>query len=282
MASNKLFVTEEEDEEDNISLEKVDQDGDITMREAGAGEATTEATAEAKPHKIGKSKHHRATIDSDEDDPVVEEFPINIAGNDEQLHVLQFASKPKVVGKKSAEHPIVADARFKTKSHIWELDIPLDEEAFFNKAKAEDNWNGVTFQTLKGVSVDNEGQYAAFVADKQLYLVPVKTISQMKPYFKYIDAVTQQNRKEESNRNPSAASQRAQVVTMSVKSVNDPSQNRLTGSLLAHKVADEEPARDMEWTEGTFEQFRDTILKDCSQHILKPVENEDKYLSKLL
>lgn len=68
---------------------------------------------------------------------------------------------------------------------------------------------------------------------------------------------------------------------MSVKSVNDPSQNRLTGALLAHKIADEEDPKKLQWVEGTVEQFQETIVKESYEHILKPIDNEESYVSKL-
>lgn len=279
MSGNSLFVQEEEDE----IKPQVDVEGDIDMiqeQETNGDKATEEVKKEVK-HTLHLVKEEEEEEEIDEEDPIVESYPMFMAGKEENLHVLQLVNKAKLVAKKSAEHPIVAAARYKKKSNLWELDFPIDEEAFFNKHKAEDKWDGVAVQTLKGVGVYNEGQYAAFVKDKQLYLTPVKYVSQLRPYFNYIDSSIQQTRKEESKQNQNPASQKAQMVTMSVKSVNDPSQNRLTGALLAHKVADEEDPKKLQWVEGTVEQFQETIIKESYEHILKPIDSEDSYDSKL-
>lgn len=296
MSGNSLFVQEEEEEED--IKPQVDMDDDIAMGDSGEDTTPKETTQETTDTTVSEtatetpvvpSKHHLQFIkqeeeeadDVDEDDPIVESYSMFMAGKDENLHVLQFANKAKLIGKKATEHPIIAGARYKTKSNEWELDIPLDEDAFFNKYKAEDKWNGVDVQTLKGVGVPNEGQYAAFVKDKKIYLAPVKDVSQLRPYFKYIDSAIMESKKEESKQNPTPASQKAQMVTMSVKSVSDPSQNRLTGSLLAHKIAAEEDPKKLQWIEGTAVQFQETIIKEAHEHFLKPVDNEEKYVAKL-
>lgn len=286
MSGNSLFVQEEEEEED--IKPQVDMEGDIAMTESSATieeeksvEPSKEEVKEEPKHKLHLVKMEPEEEEIDEEDPIVESYPMFMAGKDENLHVLQFVNRAKLIGKKPAEHPIISAARYKKKSNLWELDIPLEEEAFFNKHKAEDKWDGVNVQTVKGVGVPNEGQYAAFVRNKQIYLAPVKDVSQLRPYFNYIDTSIQQTRKEESRYSQSAASQKAQMVTMSVKSVSDPSQNRLTGSLLAHKVADEEESKSLQWVVGTAEQFQETIAKDAYENVLKPIDTEESYTSKL-
>lgn len=247
---NKLFVTEEEEEIVEHITKKSREPEDVEM-----------------------------TIDVDDDnDPVVEEIPLNIAGNGRHLQVFQYASRPRRVAGKAAKQPFIAAVRYKSNSSVWELDIPLDEQTFFNKDKAEADWDGVNIQTLKGVGVDNEGQYAAFVSDGQAYLIPVEKVAQLKPFFKYIDHANQQKRQEDAKQNVNPSSQRAHVITMSVKSVNDQTQNRLTGSLMAHKVADEESSVDMDWIDNTFEEFKDGMVKETDQHKLRPVKNDKDYL----
>lgn len=274
MSSKNLFV---EDESDKVDESATTQTADIDMLD---GEQETNI-ADVESEQISEDVSRTAKDIDDEVDPIVEEFPINIAGNEEDIHIFQYANKAKLIGKKLAEHPVIAAARYKSKSTLWELDIPLDDNAFFNKHKAEDDWDGVKIQTLRGVGVPNKGQYASFVANDQIYLVPVNTVAQFRPYFKYIDHSIQQTKQDELKQNPSAASQKAQVVTMSVKSVNDPSQNKLAGSLLAHKIAAEEIPTDLTWTETTFEQFKETIIQEAGEHILKPSETKEEYISKL-
>lgn len=261
---SKLFVTEEEDvpvpNSDGEPLTKdsnQDQDDDVEMSDGEQGEG------------------------QEEEDPVVQEIPLNLAGNDEILHVLQYSSKPKKIGSKPADHPFVGAARYKSDSSVWELDVPLDETAFYNKEKGEETWSNVNIQTLKGVAIDNEGQYTGFVSDGQIYLAPVQKVTQLKPFFKYIDNASQQKKQEEAKRNLNPASQKTQVITMSVKSVNDPTQNRLAGSLLAHKVLEEEEPKNLEWIEDSFDQFKESMISNASSHILKSVEDEQDYLSNI-
>lgn len=257
-----LFVREEEEEED------------VIMKEQNAAVEDVEML---------KDEDDAIEDNGDEDDdPVIKEIPLHFTGKDENLNILQYVSKLRLVNHKPSEHPLIAAARYKTRSSLWELDVPLDSKAFFNEHKAQEDWNGVQVQTLKGVAVENVGQYAAFLDNEQAYMVPVRTTTQLKPFFKYIDAVNLKRKQEESKLNPTPASQRAQVVTMSVKSVNDSSQNRLTGSLLAHKIADEETPTDLNWAENTVEQFREAMVKESTEHVIKPAQNEEEYLMALL
>lgn len=264
---NQLFVVEEEEDDDmNREVKQVEVE-DIDMMDSEEEDETR--------------NNGKATYDED-DDPIVQEIPLNITGKQENLHLFQYANKAKLVNHKPSEHPVIAAARYKSNSALWELDIPLDVQAFYNELKAEENWNGVKIQTLKGVGVETNGQYAAFMSDGQAYLIPIKTTTQLKPYFKYIDDVNVKRRQEESKLNPTPSSQKAQVVTMSVKSVNDAAQNRLAGSLLAHKIADEELPVNFTWAENTTNQFREAMVKESSEHIIKPTEKEDEYLIHLL
>ncbi|CAI4045150.1 hypothetical protein SKDZ_11G2310 [Saccharomyces kudriavzevii ZP591] len=283
---NKLFVTEEEEEDrtqDRADVEDESNDVDMIADENGIScAASNEQEDEEGKGEDSDDSDDGEREEKEDDDPVIEELPLNISGNDESLHVFQYANRPRLVGRKPAEHPFISAARYKPKSHLWEIETPLDEQAFYNKDKAEADWNGVNIQTLKGVGVENNGQYAAFVKDMQVYLVPVERIAQLKPYFKYIDDVNITRKQEDAKRNPNPSSQRAQVVTMSVKSVNDPSQNRLTGSLLAHKVADEEANLELTWAEDTFEQFKETVVKEAEGKTLIASEKQEDYIDNLV
>ncbi|GMM54833.1 DNA-directed RNA polymerase III subunit C37 [Maudiozyma humilis] len=257
----ELFVREEEEEEDVVMEGQNAVVEDVDMLE---------------------EEENDQDHDDDDDDPVIKEIPLYFTGKDENLNILQYVSKQRLVNHKPSEHPLIAAARYKSKSSLWELDVPLDSKAFFNEHKATEDWNGVEVQTLKGVAVENIGQYATFLENEKAYMVPVRTTTQLKPFFKYIDAVTLKRKQEESKLNPTPASQRAQVVTMSVKSVNDSSQNRLTGSLLAHKIADEETPTDLNWAENTIGEFREAMVKESTEHVIKPAQGEEDYLKNLL
>ncbi|KAL3228894.1 DNA-directed RNA polymerase III subunit RPC5 [Nakaseomyces bracarensis] len=217
-----------------------------------------------------------------EDDPIVKEIPLNLINKDFDLHLMQYVSKPKLQGKKHAEHPLVVTARHKQKSSLWELDIPLDESAFYNNNKNDVEWDQANIQTLRGVGVENTGQYAAISVDNQLYLTKLRDVAQMRPTFRYLDSIAQKKKQDESKTNITPANQKAQVVTMSVKSVNDQSQNRLTGSLLAHKVAEEEEYIEYDWTENTFDDFKNDVVEESQKNILEPTQNSESYFSSLI
>lgn len=271
-SENKLFVTEEEDvtPEPPVAFGQVDAEGDIDLR----GE---------EGYDDGNNGDDGQVLDGEDgEDPVVQEIPLNLAGQNEILHVFQYANKPKKIGRRAVEHPFITGARYKGTSAVWELDTPLDETAFYNKDKNEGEWKDANTQTLRGVGVESEGQYVGFVSNGQVYLTPVEKIAQLRPYFKYIDHVSQQRKQDDTKNTVTPASQKAQMVTMSVRSVNDPVQSRLAGSLLAHKVEEEEEFTDLTWVEDGFEQFKESMVADLTNHELKPVGDEHDYLENLV
>ncbi|QLQ78543.1 hypothetical protein HG537_0A07900 [Torulaspora globosa] len=255
-SENQLFVTDDEDRQPEESIPE-------------------------EPLRVPEEIHDNEPIEQG-DDPVMQEFALNIAGRDELLHVLQYANKAKKIGNRIADHPFIGACRYKPKSCVWELDIPVDDGAFFNKQRAEDNWGKADVQTLRGVGVGNSGQYAGFVSDGQVYLVPVDKVAQLRPFFKYIDKASLDRKQEDAKRNVNPASQKSQVVTMSVKSANDPTQHRLAGALLAHKVAEEEEPTELAWVENTFEHFKESIVEEANSHELKPLGDEKNYEENLL
>ena len=256
---NTLFVSEEEDLSSRI-FNAVDD----------------EIKMEANESHIISYTH------GDDDDPVVEEIPLNMVGENRNLHVFQYINRPKLIGRKPSRHPEIAGVRYQRNSSVWELDLPLNDSTFFNKDKIERDWQGTNIQTIKGVAVENKGQFAGFVSDGQVYLVPVNKVTQLRPYFKYIDEANQQKKQEDAKQNVHPASQRAHVITMSVKSVNDQSQNRLTGSLMAHKIADEEKLTELNWQPENFEEFKDSVVTESSQHTLESSTTVQEYLTNLV
>lgn len=245
-----------------------DEDGDVSMNGAERDEKKVFAGEE------------------EEEDPVVQEIPINLTTGPCPLHMLQFVNKPKKLSKNMEEHPPVAGVRYKEESHVWELDIPLNTQVFYDKEKAKEVWDNVELQSLSGVAVESDmQQYVGVMKEGQLYLVPVEKVAQMRPYFNYIDVQQKARKDDDSKRAAGAGSNNAksnQVVTMSVKSSSEANQNRLGGALLAHKVAEEEEPKDLEWKEDTYEAFVEEITcKDSVRETLKPKDDEATYLSKL-
>ena len=98
----QLFVTDEE-EDTTLSI-KIDDISDTNL---------------LKDEKIEFEVSNDTIDNNEEDDPIIEEIPINIAGKDENLHVFQYANKPKLVGRKRCEHPYISEARMKPKSSLW-------------------------------------------------------------------------------------------------------------------------------------------------------------------
>ncbi|AET40729.1 DNA-directed RNA polymerase III subunit C37 Ecym_6353 [Eremothecium cymbalariae DBVPG len=225
--------------------------------------------------------------EEDFNDPVVREIPLNITHGPCPIHVLQYANKSKKLGKRFVNHLPVSQVRYKEHSSLLELDIPLNTDVFYNQDRAKEDWDDVKVQTLKGVGVSNEGQYVGLMHDGQLYLMPVEKVAQIRPYFKYIDQKQQQRKHEDANiqnvmNGASGTKQRAQVVTMSVKSSNEANQGRLGGSLLAHRIAEDEVSKELVWKEDTFESFLAEVTTEESREALIPKHESLAYLGKLL
>lgn len=195
-----------------------------------------------------------------ETDEVVWEVPLRISPL--SLHVLQYATRPRRVAGVTVPPLPINSARVKPHSGIWELDVAVNNNAFYNAQKpgAPDNVEKPAEQTLRGVGVEVPGQHALVMREGIAHLMPVNTVAQLRPSFRYLDDAKAQQKDEEYR--PSAA-QRAQVVTMSVRSVGDTAQQRLGGSLLAHKEEGEEAFVQAVWddiaTDSTFDDFTDKL-----------------------
>ncbi|CEP63632.1 DNA-directed RNA polymerase III subunit C37 LALA0_S08e07074g [Lachancea lanzarotensis] len=223
-----------------------------------------------------------------DNDPVVTEIPINLTNGPFPLHILQYLNKPRKTAHDAVLHPPVSQVRYKTKSALWELEVPVNTEVFYDRNRAEDGWDSVAHQTLKGVGVKNEGQYVGMMVEKELYLAPVEAVAQVRPFFKHIDLAAARAKREDDNSNntqqqpANAQARKAQMVTMSVKSSSEANQPRLGGALLAHKVADEEAPEQLEWIEGTFPQFQQSVVSEEARARLQPIGDSDDYLSKAM
>lgn len=320
-----LFVKEEEDEDtpmlDHPDPIKVDpEEQDVDMKDV-SNETPAAASTIAEAKSVDALLADMSDDDGDDidvDDPIVNTFSINLIDSSKtHLNILQYINKNKLINrKKRADHPFVSNIRYKTKSSIWELDIPLDENSFFNVQKfksgsstttvtsrdgdanaenEDDKLKDLNIQTLRGVGTPNNNQYVGFVANKKIFMTPVEHIVQLKPHFKYIDDMTLQAKKNNEGNNanralPNKANQKAQVITMSVKSVNDQANERLLGSLRAHKQEATEQFTDLEWleddidnpTEKTiFNNFKYSIIEEVRKHNLQCISNKDEYLLKL-
>ena len=99
---NKLFVTEEEEEDrtqDRADVEDESNDVDMTAEENGTSSAVANGPEkEQQEQEQVKSEEvcgeDEEKEEEEEEDPIVEEFPLNISGNDESLHVFQYANRP--------------------------------------------------------------------------------------------------------------------------------------------------------------------------------------------
>lgn len=228
------------------------------------------------------SENNDNTYESDED-PVVMEIPINLTRGPCPLHVLQYANKSKKLGKSLNSHPHISEFRYGDRTGLMEMDIPLNTQVFFDEIRSKEDWNDVKVQTLRGVGVPNEGQYVGIMFENQLYLLPIEKVSQMRPFFKYIDSTQLQKKQDDAmSQSQINAPKKAQVVTMSVKSSSEATQTRLGGSLLAHKIANEEDVIKLKWKEDTYEDFLNVITKPESRQQLEPIEDSCEYLNNLV
>ncbi|CCE61801.1 hypothetical protein TPHA_0B01280 [Tetrapisispora phaffii CBS 4417] len=273
-SGNKLFVT---DEGEDIN---VDQEQIVALEtESRETNSKMDVDDEAK----GEDEKGSAQPYEDDADPVVSEIPLNLLGTSKDLHVFQYVNRTKISGRKPLKLPAAGKVRYQENSSMWELDIPLDDSIFFNKEKINKDWEANDYQTLRGVGVPNAGQYAGFESNGQMYLVPVNSVAQLRPYFKYIDDSNYKKKQDDIKQQTSNVPQRAHVVTMSVKSVSEQQQNRLTGSLMAHKILDEEEPLNLEWDRSENGiKLKEDIIEEMKKHRLKAVCTEEQYLSNLV
>ncbi|KAL6940219.1 hypothetical protein ACO0QE_004115 [Hanseniaspora vineae] len=224
----------------------------------------------------------------EEDDPVVKTIPINLNTLAYPINVFQYPTKPKkILGTKTElSHPSIAAIRLKPNSKQWEMDVPLEQNVFFDKEGSEEKWPNANIenQVLTSVTVSENGQYVAFYRDEQLYLLPVESFGQFRPLFKHIDSQNSTASAANAPANGASASGtgKTTVVTMSVKSSAEANQNRLGGALLAQKISEEETFKDLQWVDHTFEQFMETVMTEESRKKVESASSKDDYFAKLL
>ncbi|KAL6937984.1 hypothetical protein ACO0RG_004511 [Hanseniaspora osmophila] len=224
----------------------------------------------------------------EEDDPVVKSIPINLNTLAYPINVFQYPTKPKkLLGTRTElPHPSIAAVRLKPNSKQWEMEVPLEQNVFFDKEGSEEKWPNANIenQVLTSVTVSENGQYVAFYRDEQLYLLPVESFGQFRPLFKHIDsqngAVSATNAP--TNGANSSGTGKTTVVTMSVKSSAEANQNRLGGALLAQKISEEETFKDLQWVDHTFEQFMETVMTEESKKKVENASSKEDYFAKLL
>lgn len=156
-----------------------------------------------------------------------------------------------------------------------------------------DPMDATFFQNMTGVEISNDASFTQLVGvlndtaetGKQLDLISFSKNVQFRPSFKYIDSVTtkssgpqQQHTQQQGN-----ASNKATMVTLSAVNNSDGNNNinRLTGSLLAYKLNDEEPSIQYLYDREK-PYIRDVLLKDeAFASNGKPIDPK-KYMDALL
>ncbi|CAI8496850.1 unnamed protein product [Hanseniaspora opuntiae] len=217
----------------------------------------------------------------EDDDPVIETIPMFLnPSNDENIQLWQYTNKNKkhVASPSNNIDNNLYNVRYKKATGCWEVDFNLanananlpfyniprlagkyNEEENNNSFKQQiyeepgntDPANVTFFQNMTGVEIDNQSSFTQLVGvltdredgSKALELIKMKKNVQFRPSFKYIDEIKTKSSAPVTN-TPQTQQQGPTMVTLSAASKNDQNSNtaKLTGSLLAYKLNDEEPS----------------------------------------
>ncbi|KAH3900663.1 uncharacterized protein SCODWIG_01513 [Saccharomycodes ludwigii] len=298
---SNVVVKEEEDQNNPIDINllkeeqeyQVDDDNKMHI-DSDKGEQEYQVDDDTKMH-IDSDKE-------DDDDEIIKEIPINLTSAPYPVNVLQYPNKPKrsLDKNRALPHPYISQVNYKEKSKLWELEIPLNEQLFYDKEGAEEKWpsEDIKKQFLRGVCVDETDQFVGVYANDQIYLVPVQGYAQLRPCFKHIDESTKNisegnnvtgrsitsgsiTTTSDNNSKNSNNANRATMVTMSVKSTSEANKNRLGGALAAHKIEEEEEIKILDWVDQTFGDFKNSIINQEAHRNLDLKLKEGSDLAKI-
>ncbi|KKA02046.1 DNA-directed RNA polymerase III subunit HuRPC5 [Hanseniaspora uvarum DSM 2768] len=214
-------------------------------------------------------------------DPIIETIPMFLnPSNNENIQLWQFTNKNKkhVASPSNNIDNNLYNVRYKKATGSWEVDFNLanananlpfyniprlaskyNEEETNSSFKQQiyeepgntDPQNMTFFQNMTGVEIDNQSSFTQLVGvltdkedgSKALELVKMTKNVQFRPSFKYIDEVKTKSSAPIAN-TQQTQQQGATMVTLSAANKNDQNGNaaKLTGSLLAYKLNDEEPS----------------------------------------
>ena len=117
-----------------------------------------------------------------------------------------------------------------------------------------DPMDATFFQNMTGVEINNDSSFTQVVGvltdtpenGKQLQVMKLNKNVQFRPSFKYIDSVETRSsgQQQQTQQQANNSNGKATMVTLSAANNSDGNNNmaRLTGSLLAYKINDEEPS----------------------------------------
>ncbi|KAK9466455.1 DNA-directed RNA polymerase III subunit Rpc5 [Lipomyces arxii] len=190
----------------------------------------------------------------DEDDPIVEEFPIYLSSQlDSSMHIFQYPVRPNTRPYTRSNGEGVLNIRIKPETGIVNIDVPINTKKFYDTEKGE-KWGSVDRQTLSGVLNKSEGYMIGIFKDGELHLTPVKSTCQLRPSFVYVDKDIQTEREiARSIKHDSSKPKEVRAVQMSAKSSDDTAP-RYSGALAARKRAEEEQFVELQWYDKDTEE----------------------------
>ncbi|XBW37618.1 hypothetical protein QEN19_003199 [Hanseniaspora menglaensis] len=127
------------------------------------------------------------------------------------------------------------------------------KQQLYEEPGSTDPMDATFFQNMTGVEIENDSSFIQMVgvlndveSGKQLQMVRLNKNVQFRPSFKYIDSVETRSsgQQQQPPQQALGANNRATMVTLSAAGNADGNSNinKLTGSLLAYKINDEEPS----------------------------------------
>lgn len=285
-----LFATEadvqREAEKEQLQQQEQEQEKEQSPQDELMGNTEESKVKEEKEEEVKPRQRivEAFTIPGDESDPVVQSFPVFFTSSlNDKVYLYQYPTRSASYPLVEANNSGILESRYKPKSGIVEVDVPIDTNRFYDHEKGE-RWSKVDRQTMGGVFKDpaknedgSEGsKYMVGVfKNEELHFTRIKSVAQLRPQFRYVDK--EQNTEKEIVRNVEqqqkpATKKEAKAVQMSAKASGD-NAPKYSGALQTRKLADEEAFVDYDWY--------DRDCDECWKEGDKLVANKrDKLISK--
>lgn len=135
------------------------ENGDVKMKDAfpASPSSSAETVRPTKPSSY------------DDDDPIVQDFPIYISSSlANQLYLLQYPVRSKERPYVGATGEAIHDLKIKPKSGVLQVDVPINTTKYYDGEKTE-RWGHVNKQTLSGVVKPCEGYMVGIFKNGELF-----------------------------------------------------------------------------------------------------------------
>lgn len=228
--SDTLFVPEEEEterikvEDENIELTETKIDEDIVD-------------------------------DLDNQADVVREIPIYL-NKTSNLNLFQYITQTSNKQLKQSKGVVIPGARIKPGSNIVEVDVPLNEDKFYDADKAE-QWDHLRNETLSGTLMDFQGNYVLrSTAEGDIVLSNVDKLCQLRPVFHHIDEYNDKQIDTSSAGKEVGGSSGIQIVQMSAKSGGSENEVRYSSAIQTFKRSQVEEFENLNWVDASEAQSK--------------------------